>query len=276
MGITLIRRAAATAGFVLSSISIISVPGALHAQAVVRGVLYDDVSGLPLRGTVMLVDPATNATVVYVATDSAGWFNLRTRDGTYQISAVRGGYTSVLSAPIPLQNGELMTIRVPIAENGDPQHHIGVVEHVRASGAASAASPAYGPRTPRATRLGLHYDRAQLEKSNAGTLAEFLQTVPGMAVANSRSSASIQTSRSAGMSTPEARGLLGECHLGWFVDGQRWDVPGRSDPSVDALASTQLSGIEMLEVFRGLSEMPTELATPDLRCGAVAIWTRRR
>lgn len=275
MGTTLIRRAAATASLVLSSMSIIAVPGALHAQAIVRGVLYDDVSGAPLRGTVMLVDPSTNAAVVYVATDSAGWFNLKARDGTYQISAVRGGYTSVLSAPIPLQNGELMTIRLPIAETGDPQHHIGVLEHVRAGGAASAASQVNGPQTPRATRIGLRYDRAQLEKSNAGTLAEFLQSVPGMAVASTRSSASIQSSRSASMTTAGARGVVGECHLGWFVDGQRWDLPGRSDPSVDAIGSTQLSGIETLEVFRGLSEMPTEFASPDLRCGAVAIWTRR-
>jgi len=274
MGITLIRRAAATASFVLSSMSIIAVPGALHAQAVVRGVLYDDVSGAPLRGTVMLVDPSTNAAVVYVATDSAGWFNLQARNGTYQISAVRGGYTSVLSAPIPLQNGELMTIRLPIAENGDPQHHIGVVEHVRAGGAASAAPLSNGPQTPRATRMGLHFDRAQLEKSNAGTLAEFLQSVPGMAVATSRSG-SIQSSRSTSMVNAGARGAVGECHLGWFVDGQRWDIPGRSDPSVEAIGSTQLGSIETLEVFRGLSEMPTELASPDLRCGAVAIWTRR-
>ena len=274
MGITLIRRAAATASFVLSSMSIIAVPGALHAQAVVRGVLYDDVSGAPLRGTVMLVDPSTNAAVVYVATDSAGWFNLQARNGTYQISAVRGGYTSVLSAPIPLQNGELMTIRLPIAENGDPQHHIGVVEHVRAGGAASAAPLSNGPQTPRATRMGLHFDRAQLEKSNAGTLAEFLQSVPGMAVATSRSG-SIQSSRSTSMVNAGARGAVGECHLGWFVDGQRWDIPGRSDPSVEAIGSTQLGSVETLEVFRGLSEMPTELASPDLRCGAVAVWTRR-
>jgi hypothetical protein len=163
---------------------------------------------------------------------------------------------------------------VPIAETGDPQHHIGVVEHVRAGSAASAAPPANGPQVPRATRIGLHFDRAQLEKSNMGTLAEFLQSVPGMSVATSRS-ASIQSTRSASTVAAGARGVVSECHLGWFVDGQRWDIPGRSDPSVDEVGSTQLSGIEALEVFRGLSEMPTEFASPDLRCGAVAIWTRR-
>ena len=139
MGITLIRRAAATASLILSSISIASLPCVLHAQAVVRGVLYDDVSGLPVRGTVMLVDPATNAPVVYVATDSAGMFSLQTRNGTYQISGIRSGYNSVLSAPIPLQDGERMTVRIPIAMDGDPHHHIGVVEHVRPGGSGGTA-----------------------------------------------------------------------------------------------------------------------------------------
>ena len=81
--------------------------------------------------------------------------------------------------------------------------------------------------------------------------------------------------RSASLTSAGSRGLLSDCHVGWFVDGQRWDIPGRSDPTVDAIGSTQLNSIEVLEVYRGLSEMPAEFAAPDLRCGAVAIWTRR-
>ena len=43
----------------------------------------------------------------------------------------------------------------------------------------------------------------------------------------------------------------------------------------DGLAATTLEAVELVEVFRGISEMPAEFANPDLRCGAVAIWTRR-
>jgi hypothetical protein len=273
MGTTLIRRAAVTASLILSSISILSLPSAVRAQGIVRGILYDDVSGHPLRGTVMLVDPATNAPVVYVATDSAGIFSLQAKDGTYQISAVRAGYNSMLSAPIPLRTGERLTIRVPIAIGGDPRHHIGVVEHVRPDGVS--APTAASPTARTVTNLGLHYNRAELEKSNAGTLGEFLQSVPGLSLLDPRSSGSLQMTRSASMVSSGARGLVSECHVGWFVDGQRWDLPGRSDGSVDAIGGTQLSVIETVEIFRGVSEMPTEFASPDLRCGAVAIWTRR-
>ena len=37
----------------------------------------------------------------------------------------------------------------------------------------------------------------------------------------------------------------------------------------------QIETIEAVEVFRGVSEMPPEFSAPDIRCGAVAIWTRR-
>src|SRR5689334_2244841 len=107
------------------------IPGSANAQAVVRGVLYDDATGAPLKGTVMLVDPATDAAVVYTASDSAGNFVLRTRLGAYQLAAVHPGYTAVLSAPIQLVDGEQLTVRIPIAEKGDPAHKIGVIERVR-------------------------------------------------------------------------------------------------------------------------------------------------
>src|SRR5262249_47982778 len=121
-------------------LAVIGVPSVSRSQGVVRGVLYDDATGKPIRGTVMLVDPQSNAAAAYSPTDSVGAFTLQAHEGVYQISAVRPGYKSVLSAPVPLQNGERLTIRVPIAENGDPEHRIGVTEHIRPSQSSSSAS----------------------------------------------------------------------------------------------------------------------------------------
>ena len=84
---------------------------------------------------------------------------------------------------------------------------------------------------------------------------------------------SVQMSRSAG--TPMWNASGSPCHVGWFVDGRRMDLPGRSDPLTDGLGSMHLDTIDGLEVFRGVSEMPAEFAAPDLRCGAIAVWTRR-
>ena len=253
------------------------IPSILQAQAVVRGVLYDDANGRPVQGTVMLVNPSTDETVVYSATDSAGNFLLKVRTGSYQIAAIRPGYKSMLSAAVPLENGEQLTLRVPIAENGDPQHKIGVLEHIR-PGDRSSASPAEAMRTSafaarRALGNGAFFDRARLEKSGFNTLGQFLQTVPGVTIRDPNSAGSMQMTRSMALNAASAN-TPNACHVGWFLDGRRIDIPGRSDPMTDALGSMNLDVIDAVEVFRGLSEMPAEFAAPDLRCGAVSIWTR--
>lgn len=276
MGFLQSFRAAAAATVFLGAIS---APRA-GAQAVVRGVLYDDSTGAALRGTVMLVDPATDAPVVYSPTDSLGMFELKARDGAYRIAAIREGYTRILSAPVNLRNGERMTVRVPISMYGDPRHQIGVVEHVR----PTEAAPGTGTRTAldpvgyagrKLSGLGLHYDRRDFDKSTSATLGEFLQAVPGLFVGNPGSTRSMQMTRSASAGVAQAiRGAkVVACHVGWFVDGYRVDLPGRTDPLTDGLGLTDLRAVEAVEIFRGVSEMPAQFAAPDLNCGAIAIWT---
>src|SRR5215831_8379689 len=129
-----------------------------RAQAVVRGVLYDDATGKPVSGAVMLVDPSSDAAVAHASADSTGIFSLQVGDGVYQIAAVRPGYKSVLSAPMSLQNGERLTVRVPIAQNGDPEHRIGVTEHIRPKTQGRSADATSEVQSRRALGMGLHYD----------------------------------------------------------------------------------------------------------------------
>ena len=229
----------------------------------------------------MLVDPANDAPVVHVVSDSLGRFELSTAGGTFQLAAVRDGYTSVLSAAIPLVSGERMTVKMPLAQNGAPRHHIGVTEHIRpslnAQRAADDSKQGYGMlafKARRTTGTGLHFDRAAFANSNVATLGEFLQNVPGFQVANPASTSTMQMTRS------EQYAMLSNssgatCHVGWFIDGHRMDLSGRIDAVTDGLGTMPLEVIDGIEIFRGVSEMPPEFAQPDLRCGAIAIWTRR-
>jgi hypothetical protein len=250
------------------------------AQAVVRGYLYDDATGRPIPGTVMLVDPASDAPVVHMATDSTGQFHLQARAATYQLVAVRPGYKSVTSAPIRFLDGERLTVRVPIAENGDPQNKIGVTEHVRPNASAKIAEARAnddgGLSSRKAAGIGLQYTRDDFDRTNFQTLGSFLQSVPGLRVADPRSASSMSMTRSstAMVNSTLSRGSATDCHVGWYVDGHRMDLPGRTDPMTDGLASMPLDGVVAVEVFRGLSETPAQFADPDLRCGVVAVWTR--
>ena len=269
--------AMATAGLLLS----VAAPDVARAQGVLKGYLYDDATGTPIRGTVMLVDPASDAAVVYKATDSLGQFSLEAATGIYRIAAIHPGWKSVLSAPIPLRSGERLTIRVPIAAAGDPAHQIGVLEHVRPEGSDDQQPAKFDDmsafKSRRALGTGLHYDRTQFEQSRVSTLGEFLQTVPGLSVTDPSSTSSMQLMRNSASSTSSTAGLLPNgCQIGWFLDGHRIDIPGVADGMTDRLGTLQLETLEGVEVFRGLSEMPAQFSAPDLRCGAIAIWTRRQ
>jgi hypothetical protein len=266
--------------FAYATVCVSSASTVVRAQAVVRGVLYDDASGAPLRGTVMLIDPRSDAAVAYTPTDSVGGFSLQTGQGVFQISAVRPGYKSVLSAPVPLKNGERLTIRVPIAENADPVHRIGVTEHIRPTAEAPRmvdAAGLSGYQARKALGTGLHFDNEQLSRNGDQTLGQFLRAVPGLSIQDPSSISSAQLSRNANLPQLSSQGsATSACHIGWFLDGHRVDLPGQgSDPLTDALGTTRMDAIEAVEVFRGVSEMPAEFAAPDLRCGAIAVWMRR-
>jgi hypothetical protein len=253
--------------------AVLAVPAA--GQVVVRGVLYDDSTGVPVRGTVMFVDPRTDAPVVHAVSDSAGYFTLSGPAGVYQLAAVSNRYLQTLSAAMTLQDGERMTVRVPISSTGDTHHRIGVVQHEHGVAVRHPGEPFNGFRS-RPGAPGLRYDRAALLASGLSTLGEFLQNISGLAVGNTSSAGSMQMSRSAAtMSAVPGRPGVVPCHVGWFVDGHRMDSAAGIDQITDGLARLQLDDIDGVEIFRGLSEMPPEFATPDLQCGAIAVWTRR-
>ena len=269
-----IRRGAFIVG-----ISLVSAAGAsrLSAQAVLRGILYDDATGERLRGTVMLVDPSTDAPLFHTTTDTLGQFTMQFRSGTVQVAAVRAGYKSVLSAPMAFQNGERLTIRIPIAVDGDPQHAIGVLEHIRPGDQKTSGdvrkTALDGFTSRRNVGTGLHFDHAQLVNSQRRTLGAFLQTIPGLRVGDPNATSSMAMARNQAFSAvSSATGL--SCQVAWFVDGHRIDIPGRRDSMTDALGTIALDNIAGLEVFRGVSEIPSEFAEPDIRCGAIAVWTR--
>jgi TonB-dependent receptor-like protein len=185
----------------------------------------------------------------------------------------------VLSAPMPLKTGERLVVRVPIAQNSDPQHRIGVLEHIRPGNAPEPGREAVRNADFEGRRKlgqGLHYNREQLTRTGEETLGDFLRSVPGLNLSDPNTMSTARMSRDGGMPMLSVRnGAVSSCHVGWFIDGHRIDLPGRSDPLTDGLGSMRMETIDAIEVFRGLSEMPVQFADPDLRCGAIAVWMRR-
>jgi hypothetical protein len=253
---------------------------AVSAQAVIRGYLYDDSTGARLRGgAIVLVDPVTDAPVANARTDSLGTFVVSVGAGKYHISAIVERYQTVMSRPVPLSNGEQLTIRIPIAREGDPRNPIGVLEHTRTQSGDLPEARSAGldaGRVAERKRLGngLIFDRSQLDRTNAQTLGDLLRALPGIAVSSTPTQQGVAMRRTMGSTTTQS-GRVDNCRVGWFMDGRRIDRPGIVDPIAEGMLSIPVVDLEAVEVFRGLSEMPAEFAQPDLRCGAVSLWTRR-
>lgn len=275
---------ATTAAFALA---MIVVPALASAQAVLRGVLYDDSTGTPLRGgAVVLVDPASDSPVYHTQADSTGVFSINIEHaGMYQIAAIHEGYQSILSRPVPFQSGDRLTVKIPIAQGGSPLHHIGVTEHVTALAAAAPAR--VQPRMTEEdealsrrghTGLGTVYDRQKLMTMNVHTVGDVLAMTPGVGVADPMGgqSSSVQMRQSQLNFGPgSAAGLTGSvCHVGWFLNGQRYDRPDDS-AGIYALTGLSIKEVDAIEVYRSISEVPAEYAASDLRCGVVAVWTSR-
>jgi hypothetical protein len=285
MGIQSQKTAAASA---ICTIVAILLPALAGAQTILRGVLYDDSTGAPLHGgAVVLVDPGSDAPVYHTKADSNGVFRVNiTRAGTYQIAAIHEGYQSILSAPVPFAEGDRLTVKIPVSMSGNPIHHIGVTEHVTAlrSNASTQQSDVAKERRALLARhhssgMGIVYDHERLLSMQAQTVGDVLQMTPGVGVgdASGITGSAVrmrQNDFQFGMSGNSSTGSV--CHVGWYLDGQRYDRGAADVGASDGLMQMSLNNVEAIEVYRGISEVPGEYAAPDLRCGVIAVWTVRQ
>jgi hypothetical protein len=101
---------------------------------------------------------------------------------------------------------------------------------------------------------GRFFERAQLEAWNLSRISEMIQTLPG-----------VQVNRGQITLDPSCRGAAR-----FFLDG----VPIRlGSETIDDWV--QPYNIELVEVYRRVSEIPGEFGGPEAQCGVIAIWTRR-
>ena len=274
-----------TVATALVALAMTLLPALAGAQAVLRGVLYDDSTGTPLHGgAVVLVDPGSDAPVYHTQADSTGAFSLNIEHaGTYQIAAIHEGYQSILSGPVPFQSGDRLTVKIPIAVGGNPVHHIGVTEHVTSLASASTAAPMEARRTEQETMLahrshsglGIVYDHQKLLSMSVHSVGDVLAMTPGVGVDDptGASSAAVQM-RQSELNIGSGGAASDVCHVGWFLNGQRYDRPD-DNSAMYALTGLSIKEVDAIEVYRSISEVPAEYADADLRCGVVAIWTVR-
>lgn len=136
-----------------------------------------------------------------------------------------------------------------------------------------AAAPAIHPMHDafahrRGIGLGIYLTRKDIEARGSPPLPYLMQEIAGVnLVSEGRRAATPRMSRSS---------IAGRCHPILFMDGQRLhrfdDPPAVIRTIYESIPTTTIEGIE---VYRGRSELPAEFSGPDVRCGAIILWTRR-
>jgi hypothetical protein len=120
--------------------------------------------------------------------------------------------------------------------------------------------------------IGTFITREQIEKMNAFHTLEILRGIPGISVSignGDPTDADIRISRCSG----------GNSRVTVWIDGRMQPTrsrdpghPGRDNALAEELARITPSGIEMVEIYRGASQIPGVFHWDG--CAVIAIWTR--
>jgi hypothetical protein len=226
------------------------VPGAVLSQAVggVRGVVHDS-----LGGVVSSAHVSIRGVGIPTTSDSAGAFRLRDiPPGSAVLEARRLGYRPT-SIPVTIAAGSELSVDVdlsPVPEQLAP------VEVRRRPEVYDSRLAGFNER--KSKHVGYFVTREKLDRMNSARFVDALREMPGV---------SMRTLRG-GVVTVSIRGA--RCAPVFYMDG----FPAVSGPM--DLDMIDLSGVEGIEVYGGMSSIPAEFMTVvgAESCGVIAVWSR--
>lgn len=225
-------------------------PWIVHAQSVgsVRGMVHDSAGGVISGAHVSF-----KASAIATLTDSAGAFRIvDVRPGDAILEVRRLGYRPV-SARVTVPAGSELEVVVnlaPVAEQLAPVQ-------VRAR-AQPYDSRLAGFMERKSKHVGYFVTRERLDQMSSARFIDALREMPGVSARTLRG----------GVVTVSLRGA--RCAPVFYMDG----FPATA--GVMDLGMIDLSGVEGIEVYSGMSSIPAEFMTVagGESCGVIAVWSR--
>jgi Carboxypeptidase regulatory-like domain/TonB-dependent Receptor Plug Domain/Gram-negative bacterial TonB protein C-terminal len=226
------------------------VPGIVPAQTVgsVRGVVHDSVDGVVSDAQVGIKGSAVRTT-----SDQAGAFRLvGLPSGDAVLEVRRLGYRPV-STPVMIAAGRELQVNPALAPV--PEQLAPVQIRSRAEAYDSRLA---GFNERKSKHVGYFVTRERLDRMNSARFVDALREMPGV---------SMRTLRG-GVITVSLRGA--RCAPLFFMDGFP-AISGTMD-----LDMIDLSGVEGIEVYSGMSSIPAEFmaVSGSENCGVIAVWSR--
>jgi hypothetical protein len=217
-----------------------------HSSGII-GRVIDQQSQQPLLGaTVSLL-----GTRLQTATDTGGRFTQAgLGPGTYLLEVRAIGY-GVTSWVLRLHDGEVVDYTFEVAPLGVE------LAPVTVEGRPSLVGRRLREfEERRRAGRGVFITEAQIQTSNAASMADLLRGVPGVRL----------NCRSGNCTAQMTRGARGICSADWVVDG----LPA----TFSATPALPVVGIVAVEIYRSPGEAPAEFLKADSQCGIIAIWTK--
>jgi TonB family protein len=232
------------------SVLLLAVPTIAAAQGLgsVHGVVRDSLGGAVMSASVSIDD-----SLMRTSTDSAGAYRITgIGPGSAVLRVRRLGYHPA-SVPITIVSGSELEANVelsPVPEQLAP------VEVRRRPEVYESRLAGFNER--KSKHVGYFVTREKLDRMNSARFVDALRDMPGV---------SLRTLRG-GIATVSLRGS--RCAPVFYMDG----FPARA--GVMDLDMIDLSGVEGIEVYAGMSSIPAQFMSVagGETCGVIAVWSR--
>jgi hypothetical protein len=248
-------------GLILTTLALLASARPIAAQSIVGHVIADVTDEPVVAATVQLLDSYRNVRMV-VTTDTSGRFVLRPRSaGSYHLRVQSIGYKSTTTPAVAVDFADELLVRIVLSPDVVLLAPLEI--HAR-SRPLLREMTMQGFEERRQLGLGVAITRETIERRQASAVTDLLRMVPSVRVVQRENGSSDVVIPGA------ARQIFGgQCRVQIYLDGRkyRWDAT-----ALDLISTWD---VEAIEVFRSLAELPAEMADPEARCGAIAVWTRR-
>ena len=243
----------------------------VHAQ-VLRGTIYDDVSGDPILAASVLMLDVDSTVVASVRTGRAGEFLIRPAPGRFLLLVERYGYQSTLSKPLELSTADSLTFEIRLPPRPVDIAGLEVVAPPR-----NELDPS-GFFQRQKLGWGTYIEPAEIERRKPTDIADLLRSIPGLRLIPDR------TGQWRVRMEGRGRHCVPTVYLDRAVaeDGEATAVgfvPGGRGPRVGVVLNefVNTAQVRAVEVYQSGAEAPPGFhargGPGGGDCGVIVLWT---
>lgn len=240
----------------------------------IRGTVVDAVTGRGIPAALVEFLDAGTLVRASATTGEEGEFVLsRLPRGEFRLRVTSLGYARTTSTTSRLEEGETLTLVVRVHPTAL------ALAPLEVTATARTASPVLERFYERAERGfgGAFLTRVDIERAGLSRVSDLVAGIAGVRLDAPPApgiSGGVRLSEST--SSPAGR----PCPIQLFLDGTPVRRPsalgGSANLAVQIDGLVTPSELEGIEVYRSISETPSEFLTSDARCGVIALWRRER